>query len=677
MLKRYGTVILATMVTASMFISAGTVLAEQSKQEMEEEITTLKKDLGDVQDMLDELDQRVGDNEKHTASDRVNWNVDLRTEVSSLHYMDALVLPEFAQTMLTGWAWDQLAVPVGDPDQDGIADFSFNPTFAGQYQAVLGEMMPAMFMGGFLSGFYLPTGAPSFGLPVGFVSAETAGMMMVGNGMNPNDPAQVATFFGMFTAAAPDAYPIISNQATVYGAAGNIVSQYDTGTPLFSRNFNRDEMIMYQNMFKGIAPAKADIDNDAIPTTRIRMDFRSDPHPHLTFGARLTANKIWGDSTGVKWFNGSFDSIAMDGNVHNKGTDSVMRLERGFVTYRSDLGDLHWHFSLGRRPAQDGGPWEVSTHGNLGASPLAHVINWQFDGASLGLDISKYTGLEGMNFKICYGQGFESGAGAGNSNAMSHSNDINDVNFMGYIFRIFENSNFKVSHLFARAFDVTDGFTGLTAMPFAINGQDLNNDGTYENYTLDVNYGGYISRFEPTTNLGSIDLVSLLVQGKTKGIDWFIDLASNMAHPSAFSRSAMFQFMEMDSMLNESGSLDDHEGYSVWVGVKLPIPWTDGALGFEYNWGSQYWFGFNISEDTLGANKLAARGDVYEVYYHQPIIGTKFMVSVGGQYYDYEYTGSGNFLGMPKKIDEATALDAVMPVVSEMWTVYANLNYRW
>ena len=434
---------------------------------------------------------------------------------------------------------------------------------------------------------------------------------------------------------------------------------------------------MYQGMFNNITPEKKDIENDAIMTSRLRLDMRSDPTPHLTFGGRLSANKVWADSTGVGWFNGSFDSITMDGNVHQKGSDSAIRMERAFATYRNDFDDVHWHFSLGRRPALGGAPWEFSTNGQVGASPLSHAMNWQFDGASLGFDISKKTGLEGMNFKICYGLGFESGAGSGNSYAMDHSSEVNDVNILGYIFRLFDNGNTKVFNMYVHAFDVTDGFTGLTAIPFSVTGIDPDSDGVYDSFFLDANTGGYISRFQPTANIGNMDIVTLLAQSQFKDIKFFVDLAANMAHPSGRSQNPMMQFMGSDAMLNSNGGNEDHDGQSVWVGVTAPIKATEGTIGFEYNWGSKYWFGFNESEDTLGANKLATRGSVYEVYYHQPIIGTKLLVSMGGQIYDYEYTGSGNLLGEPKKIEEATSLDAIMPVADKLWTAYVNLNYRW
>ena len=649
MLKRYGTLMLAGM--AASLLLTGPVAkarAEQSKPALEQEVQDLKKKLTDVQGMLDELDARVGDTEKHVVTDKLLWSVDLRTELNSLHYKDALVMPEFAQVMLGLWAFDKLAEPLTDfglptnPSGDGTTEFTFNGLFSQAYTNDLMGMMPAMLQGGFLKGFVIPSMGNYF--------------------MSASDALQAMAAGQAFPA---DAVPIVANSASTAGA------------PLFGREFGPNALAMYQGMFSSIPAVKQDIDNDAIMTARLRLDMRSDATANVSFGGRLTANKVFGDSTGVQWFTGSFDSIAMDGNVHQKGSDSAVRMERGFVTYRNDFDDVHWHFSIGRRPALGGAPWEVSTNAQVGASPLVHAINWQFDGASLGFDISKPTKIEGMNFKICWGQGFESGPASGNSYAMDYTSELRDVNFLGYIFRLYEDGQTTVSHMYARAFNVTDGFTGLTAMPFAINGLDYNNDGEYDTFTLSANTGGYISRFEPTANLGDMDLLTLLLQTKYQGWDFFVDFAGNLAHPSGRSQSAMMQFMGADAMLNSFGNQESHSGQSVWLGIAAPIAFTKGSLGFEYNWGSKYWFGFNESEDTLGASKLATRGQVYELYYHQPIVGTKFLVSVGGQYYDYKYTGSGNPMGEPKEIDEAKALDTIMPVASEMWAAYLNMSYRW
>ncbi len=654
----------AVLVTAPLLPPSA--LAASPTEEMQAEIARLKDQMIDVEDMLDEFDERVGANERHTVSDRLTFNVDLRNELTSLHYQDVRVMPEFAQAMLQNWAFDELVQPLtqefpkmlagnnmtvsdmsmmlfgdtthtiaeilpllGMPADGQTFDLNFMQTYAQE----LGAMMPAMLQGGFIT------------------LADPMG--------TPDNPA--------------DDVPVI--QTTSLGGQ-NV---------FFGRKFGPQELAMYQGMFRMITPEKKDADNDVLWTVRARFDMRADPTPHVTFGGRLSANKLYGDSTGVQWFNGSFDTMAMDGNIHQKSSDSTIRLERGFITYRDDLGDVHWHFSIGRRPALGGGPWEVSTDGVLGASPLVHAINWQFDGASLGFDLAKVTGVEGFNFKFCWGLGFESGLAGGNSYSSDPDNEVDDVNFLGYIFRPYDDGKTKISHMYARAFDVSDGFTGMVAVPFTITALDKNSDGNFDEYYLDANYGGWISRFEPSTNMGDIDLFTLLLQTNIKGFDMFIDLAANISHPRADSRSrsAMMQFMGWDGLLNSydpnnpNGLNESHEGYSVWAGIKAPIPWTKGSLGFEWNWGSQYWFGYNESEDTLGANKLATRGNVYEVYYHQPIIGKTFLATIGYQYFDHEYTNSGNPLGAPKKIEEATALDSVMPVVDTMWSAYVNLNYRW
>jgi len=716
MKKRYLALSLATLMTAVSAHGPGVSLAraaaiEPSRQELMDEVKQLReivdklntrltgaekkleatgsdkveKKLTKVEDSLDDLDARVGATEKHTVMDKVTMSVDLRSEVTTMHYNDARVLQEWNQSMLTLWAFDKLATPfpvgtfssVGsggsntanghDVNGDGVTDYRFNNEFVNAFSSKLMPLMPDMFMKGMLSGFYLPSAVPAFGHPVAgdFVSQADAAALMVANHMNPANRNDVAQFFGMFTAAAPDAQAVIAS------------SSAGAGIPMFSKQFTSGELASYQSLFNLIDPQKQDIDNDAIWTTRIRLDLKGDPAPNLSFGGRLSANKVWGDSTGVKWYSGDMSSIAMDGNIHQKGSDSAIRLERGFVTYRDESASVPWHFSLGRRPALDGAPWEVSQNTMVGGSPMAHAINWQFDGASLGFDLSKQTGIEGFNFKLCYGNGFESGIGSGNSYAMAYNNSVDDTSFLGYILRLYEKGDTKIVNMYAHAFDVTDGFTGLVAMPFAISAVDANGDHRYDTYFFDANKGGYVSRMEAFTNIGDIDLLTLLYQTKVSGVDFFIDLAGNYARPSNISQNPMMQFMGTDGLLNSNGESHNRTGYSVWAGVKVPVPKTDGALGFEWNWGSQYWFGFNGGEDTLNTSKLATRGHVFEGYYHQPLIGKKFLLTVGSQYYIYDYNLSGNPMGQPKKIDDVTALDALMPVPDTMWNAYANLNYRW
>ncbi|MBU0664862.1 MAG: DUF3373 family protein [Proteobacteria bacterium] len=425
------------------------------------------------------------------------------------------------------------------------------------------------------------------------------------------------------------------------------------------------------------SPEDQNIDNNTIFDTRIRVDMKARPADSLSFVGRLSANKVFGDSTGVKWYNGGPNSIAMDGNVHSTGSDSAIRLERAFVTYFDDIGTVPYHFSVGRRPALGGGPEEFSTASTVGGSPMAHGINWQFDGISLGFNLAETTGIEGSAFKICWGNGFESGAGSGNSYSFSSSSDVDDMQFAGWIANLYENDKTKIINMYAHAFDVTDGFTGLVVMPFTMSGTDINGDGLYDSYSMAANTGGYISRTEPTSNIGDLDIVTLLGQSEYKDIGFFVDMALSHARPSGISMSPMMQFFGTDGLLNSNGEQFDRTGYSVWAGLKAPVSWTEGTIGLEYNWGSQYWLGFTGGEDNIAGSKLATRGSVYEIFYNQPFVDNKLVLSVGAQYYDYEYSGSGSPMGDPVKISDLTSLDAFMPVVDTMWNYYVNLAYRW
>ncbi len=94
------------------------------------------------------------------------------------------------------------------------------------------------------------------------------------------------------------------------------------------------------------------------------------------------------------------------------------------------------------------------------------------------------------------------------------------------------------------------------------------------------------------------------------------------------------------------GSTDDETGNSIYVGTNFPIMLIDGGrIGLEYNHGSKYWRSFTYAEDTLAGSKLATRGDAYEVWYNQELIGKTLTAQVRYTYMDYDYSGSQGFFG--------------------------------
>ncbi len=440
--------------------------------------------------------------------------------------------------------------------------------------------------------------------------------------------------------------------------------------------FSAADMAQLQAGLKQQGIEKQTVDNDSLFTSRLRLDIKAKPTRSLSFVGRLSAAKVFGDSTGVKWYNGGPNAVTMDGNVHSNGSDSALRVERAFFTYFGEVGDVPFHFSLGRRPALGGAPYEFSRSSVVGGSPMAHGINWQFDGASLGFRLADLTGIPGADFKLCWGVGFESGVGSGNSYSMSYDTPVDDMQFAGWIANLYEDDTLKFTNMYAHAINVTDGFTGLVVLPFTLSGTDLNGDGTTDQYQMNANSGGFITRTEPTANIGTIDLVTLLSEVKHEQFGFFVDLALSHTTPSGLSSNPMLQMSGSDALLNSNGEQTSRTGYSVWAGLKAELPWQ-ATIGFEYNWGSQYWIGFTAGEDNPAGSKLATRGSVYELFYNHPMVGNKLLLSIGAQYYDYEYSGSGNPMGEPVKIEDLNALDAFLPVTDSMWNYYMNIVYRW
>ena len=421
---------------------------------------------------------------------------------------------------------------------------------------------------------------------------------------------------------------------------------------------------------------KADADNDIIYTNRLRLDMNARVNPQLTFGGRLAAYKAFGDSTGVKFNQGSMSDVTLDGNTSSLPHGDTLRVERAFFNYSTYLGSAPFNISFGRRPSTEGPPLEYRNYGLEGGSPLAHLINWQFDGASATVGLEDLIGIPGASFKLCYGVGFE--GDWGNASSLSSTQpDVEDVHMYGFIADLYNDDIHSAVFSYAHASDITDGFTGLTVMPFYVSKRDDNGDGTDE-YYFERNSGGFISRLEPMTNIGDWDGASMLLRtnlgDKLADIDIFLSGSWSHTNPTRVSRSPFFEIMGQ-SLLNSNGELESRDGYSIYAGTIFPMP-LKARLGIEYNWGSQYWLNFTGAEDSLVASKLAARGQVWEVYYHQPISDRNFFLTLGGQYYDYAYTGSGNPVGEPVEISELTSLDAINAVVDEVWLVYLSATLR-
>ncbi|MCB4203620.1 DUF3373 domain-containing protein [Deferribacterales bacterium Es71-Z0220] len=580
------------------------------------ELDQLRKQIADLQTQVDTMNKFVSKNTRHTATDKLSISAEFMTRLDSTQYKNVRALPEFASDMMGLWLADSLAQTDGDVT-DGVTSTAwdsngdgFNDAFMSNYYADFGQVM---------------------------MNPQIVGMLM---SMGAPDPT---TDQGGYQAFAMNTFAGMLSSRTV-------PAQY---------------LDALKTTFGVIKPKKYDTNNDFMLTNRLRLRLSSKVNENLSFSGRLTMFKTFGDSTPFHFFNGTMGSMALDANSAQVPTDDTLRVERAYFVYKNSIGDVHWHFSFGRRPAAYGYGMENHENAVLGGSPAGTIIQMNFDGGSLGFDLADLTGIPGLNVKFCYGQGYEGGYGTLNS--MNAQADVNDVHFFGAIVKLFDNEDYKVIYNWAHGYGLTDGFIGTAVFPFYVSGNDYNLDGQYDEYTLNPNYGGFVSRVEPMSEVGNIDLHSIIAQGYTFDFSWFASYSMSKTDPTNRSANPMYQFMGMDQMM-------DGTGHMYWLGVMTPeLPFLGGKLGVEYNHGTKYWQPFILTYD---AQKLATRGDVYEVYYHQPIVGNNFFATLGYIHYDYEYTNSGNFMGEPVKIEDATAFNTLMPVVDKVDQFYLKMTYR-
>jgi hypothetical protein len=273
------------------------------------------------------------------------------------------------------------------------------------------------------------------------------------------------------------------------------------------------------------------------------------------------------------------------------------------------------------------------------------------------------TGIAGQTIRFCYGQGYE--AELGNGDLMYSMSNVKDTHLGGFNIDVLDDgTNFIQATLF-RAQDITDGFKGLAVMPML----DTNGDGIPDT----PNFNGVISRLQATTNLGGLWIGGVgFAREEENGLVYFLSLGASKTDPNG-------NFGPYGALMSDAPDMDEKDGYSIYAGVRIPTG-DIGKIGFEYNYGSRYWFNFVQAQDDLIGPKLAARGHVGEAYYIFDVNPNMF-IKIGGLYYDYAWTGSGVPVGTPLKIKYVTMANAAnvhgqMPIVDKAYDAYASLTVK-
>ena len=419
-------------------------------------------------------------------------------------------------------------------------------------------------------------------------------------------------------------------------------------------------------------------ENSDLYSNRLWLNMAYAPITNLIFKGQLAYNKAYGanmpdngGSTFQRGFSSGFDTF--DWVINEDLTDNSIKLRQAYWLYLGDnfLGTgLDWTASIGRRPSTTGFLSNLREDDNA-QSPLGHLIDVEFDGASSKVKLEKLTGVSGMSFKLCLGQGSTNAVAKfdGNGDPASYagaSDVLEDIRLAGFIFTPYDDGQYKIKTTAYKAFNVP-GFS-----------QDLKNDPT-----------GQTMKFVTTGDMLGAG-VSLLVDGINDDSDFLSD--TKLFASFAWSKSLPDGDNQIMGMMSSNGAVgadmgEEQTGTSYWIGTQMPIEPLGGKLGMEYNHGSKYWRPFTYGEDTMVGSKLATRGDAIEIYYTQPI--TKGLsAQIRYTNIKYDYTGSQGFFGAggtPIKISDlkagAKAGDAMSQAmlantIEEAQDIRAYIRYR-
>lgn len=386
-------------------------------------------------------------------------------------------------------------------------------------------------------------------------------------------------------------------------------------------------------------PVAADkVHNDSLMTHRFGLNLKAKATKDVSVTARLLMYKTSGSLTANAVNAGYFadrNSI-MDGTIGHVPKDNTLLVDQVYATW-ANIADQPIWFSAGRRPSTGGIPTHLRQNkerpGNAGVPGL--LVDYAFDGMTLGWapDID---GLPGAYAKLCYGRGFDAGFN-------TSSNSLRDTDMLGVNITPVDTDPFRLEFQWNRGFNI------------------FNDPNTVTVELGDIDWYGFSA-------------VSTLKKVGAGDLQLFASGGMSIAQPNG---NQYFSW----SLMNDGSSKETRTGFGAYVGGRYDFP-TGTKLGVEYNYGSRNWIPFDPASDDIWTAKLGTRGHVYEGYLIQelplkPISSylSKAFFRVGGQYYDFEYTGSNNWVGAAHKIADLKASDVtLMPTVKNAYDIYGTFE---
>jgi hypothetical protein len=395
--------------------------------------------------------------------------------------------------------------------------------------------------------------------------------------------------------------------------------------------------------------------DESVYTNRFGLNLKAKVMQNVTFNGRLLMYKEFGSQTGGATVGGGAffadRSQQMDGTAGHVPGDGKLTVDQAYVTINNIADQPIW-FSVGRRPSTGGLPTHLRQNNDKpGTGGVAGIlVDYAYDGATLGWapDIDK---LPGAYAKLCYGRGYQTGW-------HNQSDSVKNMDMAGVVVVPYDTDPLSIHLQANRGMNIIDNPNGAKV-----------NLGDIDQYGLTV--------------------MSTLKVGGESRLNLFGSAAMSQSHPNDQhavngTTPTPFGLMYTEPSLGGTGK-ESKTGEAYYVGARFDLP-SKTKIGVEFNHGSKNWIGFLPAGDDLITSKLGTRGNVYEGYVIQelpyaPIASerAKTFVKVGYQYYDFEYTGSNNWVGGSEKISGI----AVSPGDAQMFApvkkahdLYATLEVK-
>ncbi|MGD9582972.1 MAG: DUF3373 domain-containing protein [Lysobacterales bacterium] len=451
---------------------------------------------------------------------------------------------------------------------------------------------------------------------------------------NPSTEPGSSTFFGGMGLSTAGALSALMQFSQNMGAVQN----YQQASAFLADPMNAG-LVQGIGGFAATLPAFKP-DNATLYTNRFGLDMHIKATQNVVVTTRLLMYKTFGANDASAVTNaGSAPFFAdrvgtFDGTLGHIPSSDFLNVDRAYATW-SNIFEQNLWFSVGRRPSSDGVPRNLKQNrarpGNGGTPSL--LVDYAFDGMSLGYAPDSEA-LPGAYLKLCYGRGFESGFRS------PPNNSLDDTDMFGIQFVPIDTDPLRIWTQWNRGFNIFDA--------------PVMRDTFFGNTLPETNLGDL-----EWWGAGAIGVFADLGQGD---LNYFAEIGHSITHPNNNVSSQFgFQGLLTGGFFNPEAP-SSKTGTAIALGLRYDLAYDLPAttkIGFEYNHGSKNWITFAPAADDVWTSKVGTRGNVYDAYVILQLnkkalasYDAKAFFRLGFQYYDFNYSGSNNWVGAPVKLSE-------------------------